>query len=78
MYGIDKISNQLRNVDLAEVLKLFPNVKSEQLRRPAGEIDMQGFIPPESNRLAIYYYWKIDLDVVLEDHTPLIAEKLRS
>ena len=38
MYGIDKKSTQLRNVDLAEVLKLFPNVKSEQLRRPAGEI----------------------------------------
>ena len=40
VYGIDKISTQLRNVDLAEVLKLFPNAKSEQLQRPAGEIDI--------------------------------------
>ena len=40
MYGIDKISTRLRNVDLNKVSKLFHNEKREKLQRPVGEIDI--------------------------------------
>ena len=40
LYGIDKISTPLRNVNLDHVVNLFPNAKNNEFQRPVGEIDI--------------------------------------
>ena len=40
VYGIDKISSEVRDIDISSTLKLFKNVNLKDLQRPVGEIDI--------------------------------------
>ena len=39
-YGIDKISTDLKDINIKEALKLFKNVTVDDICRPTGEIDV--------------------------------------
>ena len=40
VYGIDKVSTNLRPIDLSAVVQLFEGVTEEELKRPEGEVDV--------------------------------------
>ena len=40
VYGIDKITTELESINIQGVLHLFKNAKSNELKRPTGEVDV--------------------------------------
>ena len=83
LYGIDKISTPLRNVNLDEVIKLFPDAKNNELQRPVGEIDIligfeyAGFHPTRKQSNGHLLLLENMFGNCLGGSHPLLSEKTR-
>jgi hypothetical protein len=40
VYSINKISDQIKDIDMSKVMKYFPGLNKESIKRPKGEIDI--------------------------------------
>lgn len=74
VYGIDQITSDIETINFEGVICLFRNVSLEEIKRPAGSVDiligyenMQDSIHNRHKVQITYYYSKSDLENVLAE-----------
>ena len=81
VYGIDKISSEVRDIDISSASKLFSNVNLKDLQRPTGEIDIligfeyAGYHPARMQNNGHLLVMENQFGKCLSGSHPSIAEK---